>query len=336
MNVDIFKFVHFKSVLGGILSVIPESKTFDAVPVESNAIVHAMLNIMNRFYTKHTSTIFITEQSLSLALKSGSKPLEIAGELIRIASQQAAVTYVIDNNVIFAHRRYNRLFNIFFIDSYESFRWANGLEFDLAGILIKVFSNFNLFFSFRNIFVDMTSENFDFAGFYTIVLTEHNENRQEIIRKIFQDCWSLYITNANLLIPTEDYETILLFTYFPFTSEQCEGVEPVIYDFFENNTFLANAPIFPDKFRNFHKCPLKISTYNFAPFMILEPQPNGSYFIDGIEGTMFRFMSQRLNFTPVIVPSTTNILRKITNSSNTEIPNSTLRRSLDVVKKNGI
>lgn len=178
----------------------------------------------------------------------------------------------------------------------------------------------------------MTSDIFDYGGFYTIVLTEHNENGQETIRKIFEDCWSHYITNANLLIPTSDYETILLYTYFPFTSERCEGVEPVIHDFFKNDTFIVNASIFPNKFRNFHKCPLKIATYDFAPFMILEPQPNGTYFIDGIEGAMLRFMSNRLNFTPVVIISATNILRQITNTSNTEILNSTHRRSLDVVE----
>lgn len=44
-------------------------------------------------------------------------------------------------------------------------------------------------------------------------------------------------------------------------------------------------------------------------------------------------MSQRMNFTPVVFLSTTNIVRNITaNTSNTEISNSTLRRSLDVVK----
>lgn len=48
---------------------------------------------------------------------------------------------------------------------------------------------------------------------------------------------------------------------------------------------------------------------------------------------MITFMSQRMNFTPVVFLSTTNIVRNITtNTSNTEISNSTLRRSLDVVK----
>lgn len=140
----------------------------------------------------------------------------------------------------------------------------------------------------------MTADNFDFAGFFTIVLTEYIENRQQIVRQIFEDCWSLYIANAHILIPTEDYEMILLYTYFPFTPEQCEGAEPVIYDFFRNNTFILNSILFPDKFANFYKCPLIIATYDLAPFVKLDQRPDGSYNISGIEGVSFLFRKNKI------------------------------------------
>lgn len=199
-------------------------------------------------------------------------------------------------------------------------------------ILIECKLKYAFFHLLRHIFSKMTRDNFDFSGFFTIVFTEHNESCEEIIRKIFKDCWSLYIANANILIPTEDYETVLMYTYIPFKPNRCEHVDPVIQDYFENDTFALNTPIFPNKFTNFFKCPLFASLYNFAPFVMLHPQPDGLHYIDGIEGSLLQFMSQRLNFTTIVVPSTTNVLKNITNSSNTEIPNSTLRRSLDVVK----
>lgn len=105
----------------------------------------------------------------------------------------------------------------------------------------------------------MSVNAYDYTGFYTIVLQNAT---QAIIRKIFEDCWKLYIANVNILVPTEGHKTILSYTFFPFTPDECEGVRPTIHNYFRNNTFLLNAPIFPDKFRNFFKCPLKIATHN--------------------------------------------------------------------------
>lgn len=76
---------------------------------------------MNRFYTKQTTTIFITVRSTE-TVKNGWKPMEIAGEIIRIGSNHTSVTYVIENNATFVFPRYLRTFNVLLIDSFESFR----------------------------------------------------------------------------------------------------------------------------------------------------------------------------------------------------------------------
>lgn len=176
----------------------------------------------------------------------------------------------------------------------------------------------------------MTVDTYEYVGYYTVVLTQHYTDAQETIRKILGDCWSLYIANAIVLAPSEDYQIVYIFTYFPYTPEHCEHVEPVINDYFVNGSCTRNATIFPDKLQNLHKCPLKMSLYDFPPFMMLKPLPNESYYIDGIEGTIIRVLSQRLNFTPIVLLSTTNLLRNIT-KSNTELQ-SKYPRSLDLVK----
>lgn len=89
--------------------------------------------------------------------------------------------------------------------------------------------------------------------------------------------------NVVILIPTEDYETILMYTFFPYTPGHCECVEPIVYDHFENGTFVRNAPIFPEKFNNLFRCPLKIATYSYPPYVMLTERSNDTY-IDGIEG----------------------------------------------------
>lgn len=175
----------------------------------------------------------------------------------------------------------------------------------------------------------MTADTFDYSGFYTIILTEHTDDCQETITKILADCWTHYITNVNVLTPTEDYETILLYTYFPYTSEYCELVRPIVHDFFENDTFLSDAELFPDKFQNFYQCPLLMSTYNFPPFMILN-KTNGTYCTDGLEGKIFRTMAKRLNFTPITIKSSHNMFGNVTDRRN---DSNKLRRSLEMVNE---
>lgn len=192
--------------------------------------------------------------------------------------------------------------------------------------------NFHLGCLYRDIFAAMTTATYDFAGFYMVIMTKHSEDCHQIVRKIFQDLWTLHIANAILLIPTEDYDTILLYTFFPFNPSKCETVEPVVFDYYENRTFAINASLFPKKFQNFYKCPLKISTYHLPPYMILEETMNNLYEMDGIEGKMIKLMSQRLNFTPIVLLSSTNTLRKVENVS-TAVYAPKLKRSLDLVNK---
>lgn len=179
----------------------------------------------------------------------------------------------------------------------------------------------------------MTTATYDFAGFYTIVLTKRYANSDETIRKIFEDCWSLYIANANLLIPAEDYETILLYTFFPFTPSKCERVEPVIHDYFKGYKFALDAPIFPDKFHNFYKCPLQIATHHIAPYMTLKLQPNGSYEMGGIEGRMLKLMSTHLNFTPELLLTNHKSANNNANDSVTGLPSTRPEISLKMVCK---
>lgn len=181
----------------------------------------------------------------------------------------------------------------------------------------------------------MTTETMNDVRFYTIVLTEYIVNGLEIIRKILSDFWSLHIANVVILTPCKYYKKVFLYTFFPYTPDHCEFVEPIMIDYFENGSFVNEhtVPVFAEKFTNFHECPLKLSTYNFTPFVFLMPQPNGSYYIDGIEGAIIRVLSQRLNFTVNVLLSRTNVLKNITNSSTVGNTKSKLPRSLELVRK---
>lgn len=76
------------------------------------------------------------------------------------------------------------------------------------------------------------------------------------------------MANVIVLAPTSTDDSILMYTFFPYTAEHCENVLPIVYNEF-NGTFIQNVPIFPEKFQNLFRCPLKVATYNFPPFVML-------------------------------------------------------------------
>lgn len=105
--------------------MIPVSSTIAPINQPySHAIVNALENIMNRFYSKWTSTVFITQQSSLTIARNGylTRPNEIAGEMMRVGSNHGfSVAYVIENCTQ-KNWSYHRFYNIFLVDSYDSFR----------------------------------------------------------------------------------------------------------------------------------------------------------------------------------------------------------------------
>lgn len=147
----------------------------------------------------------------------------------------------------------------------------------------------------------MTSYKFNFNGYFIIALTNPSEDSQNTIKKILSCCWKLYIANVVILIPTQNYDKILLYTFFPYSEEHCEQVKPILYNYFQNNSFELSLPHFPQKFMNFHQCPLLFSTNHNPPYMILSDGVNGTNYPDGIESIFLRELSKRLNFDTVVL-----------------------------------
>lgn len=136
----------------------------------------------------------------------------------------------------------------------------------------------------------------------------------------------------NILAIGNNNLTANLYTYYPFGATYCEEANPVIQDEFVNNSFTMSAmnDLFPEKYQNFYDCPIHIATYTFAPYMILQRMPNGSYRTDGIDGIIFRVIAQRLNFRPIIILGGFNVMNKLTSKNITD----KLRPTLQIVNKN--
>lgn len=128
---------------------------------------------------------------------------------------------------------------------------------------------------------------------------------------VLEDCWSIYITNVIVLATIEIKTRTAIYTYFPYTIYHCESVAPIILNYFIHSSFLYETDFFPSKLQNLYKCPLRVATIEEIPYMFLIPNKNGSIYTDGIDGILFRVLSQRLNFTPVLmIPSEEEILKE--------------------------
>lgn len=146
----------------------------------------------------------------------------------------------------------------------------------------------------------MNEDIFDFTGLYLIVLTEMMPDRQLVMYKILRDCWALNIANVNVLTPSDATTKAVMYTFFPYTRFHCNRVEPVVQNYYTNGTVFYQKKAFENKFRNFHKCNVMISTCDLRPFMIITENEDGSFSLGGVEGRLLDVFSKLMNYTPVI------------------------------------
>lgn len=134
------------------------------------------------------------------------------------------------------------------------------------------------------------------AGYYTIVLTERTKEPHELVKSIFTDLWSLHIINVNILLFENVESGSSVFTFFPYAENYCDEVRPVLWDYFIDGHFTLKKEIFATKLDNFYAPPDVILTH-FS-------NETTSPYMAGIEGILFRVLSRKLNFRPVINSAT--------------------------------
>lgn len=151
---------------------------------------------------------------------------------------------------------------------------------------------------FRHFHGGATIKTIHFGGYFTIILTEHIERVD--IAAIFRDCWKHHMVNVNVMSWDEVDNQVNVFTYFPFSLDSCEQIEPVLLMTISNETIFSDRDLFRNKLKNFHGCPLWLSTYTVPPYMILHEMGNGVYKAKGIEGNLYRELGKSLNFRPMV------------------------------------
>lgn len=159
--------------------------------------------------------------------------------------------------------------------------------------------------SFDLIFVKINIKQWRVQGNYIIAITRYAEDIYACMMQVFGDFWSKHIFNVVIMFPTQAQNEVLLYTFYPFSAFYCERAIPIQLNQYRGNKFLNKIDYFPEKLNNFHNCNLSVATHTIAPFMMYnKDNETGAVTVDGIEGTLLRVLSQRLNFNvdPYISP----------------------------------
>lgn len=93
-----------------------------------------------------------------------------------------------------------------------------------------------------------------------------------------------------------------VYSFFPFRPQRCEIIEPTVIAVYQRRIgFPVGTNLFPPKYRNMHRCGLRIATYEFPPFTIYEYDLYGGLHLRGIDGHVLRNLAHRMNFTRHII-----------------------------------
>lgn len=89
-----------------------------------------------------------------------------------------------------------------------------------------------------------------------------------------------------------------MLTFYPFSSDGCSNFKPVSINKFSsgNHSWLYNQKVFPQKMKNFYKCPIKVSTYEYPPNVMIEKLKNQSFVFKGYEIEILNGLADILNF----------------------------------------
>lgn len=264
--------------VGTVLS--KKSWTNFRIPDYDDVLVKATCNVINNFFASATSKISFFRES---------KDQE---------------THIFDSGFINEVLYNVHLETLVQLEDYKALRnYSDDCGAELTSCNIEhPRREYNLFFindyaTFRKIYEKMNPEEFSYPGYYLIVLTKFKNKFGIDVSTIFEDMWSEGILNANILLkPDESNREVQMLTYNPFQYSSCGSPRAFVINFFRNESFIWKGLYFQEKDKNLHSCPLVITTFKSPPYMMIEEMPDGSFFTDGVDGTILRVLSQKMNF----------------------------------------
>ena len=116
-----------------------------------------------------------------------------------------------------------------------------------------------------------------------------------ILVKMFESFLAHAIFDVNVLIFNE--ESVVMVSFIPFQDNECRNASPVIINVYnEAKREWLDDNIFPNKLKNFHRCPLSISTLEYPPAVMKKILNNGSAHYYGCDIEVLHGLSSAMNF----------------------------------------
>ncbi|XP_055910417.1 uncharacterized protein LOC129944778 [Eupeodes corollae] len=243
-------------------------------------IADSLIYVIEKFIKPKSASFFL------LMANERSNTIEFYSDLLRLlfGKQRLNIkTHIVLNGKSVGPTIYGeRLYNIMLIDSWQAF-----LKIDPAS---KV-------------------QNYDINEFYHIFLKTDDQYVFDDMQIIFDYCWKNYIINVNIQVQKSSGE-IIIYSYFPFAKTHCRKVIPVEINRFENGK-MRNKQMFPPKLQDLFDCPLRVATYDIAPYLTLDLTKKGRDIIGGFEGKLLNQLSLKMNFDIEVVVPPKNELRGV-------------------------
>ncbi|XP_022231103.2 LOW QUALITY PROTEIN: uncharacterized protein LOC111080038 [Drosophila obscura] len=143
---------------------------------------------------------------------------------------------------------------------------------------------------------NITEDNADFDDpeYYFIFLQTRDHLIPMELRLILDHCLEHYWLHCNVMVQTAQVD-VLVYSYFPYTSEHCQAAQPVQVNHFDGQR-MVNATMFPEKLHQLHGCPISVLTWNQPPFVELT-WAEGRLRASGFEFQLVEHLARLLNFT---------------------------------------
>ncbi|XP_068159451.1 uncharacterized protein Ir7f isoform X1 [Drosophila tropicalis] len=140
---------------------------------------------------------------------------------------------------------------------------------------------------------------YDDHEYYFIFLQTRDRFIPQEMQLIMDHCLANYWLNCNVMVQTAQVD-IVVYSYYPFTEDHCQKAIPVQINRFDGHRMI-NEPMFPDKLRQLHGCPLTLLTWNVPPFVYLNfDHETNQLMASGFEIQLMEQLADWMNFSIVI------------------------------------
>lgn len=133
-------------------------------------------------------------------------------------------------------------------------------------------------------------------------MTRRTQNITQHLDEVFQILWKNGLIDSHVLIQVEK-KSWALYTFLPYQSDCFALTHLKLITFTPFNISgamtLSFQSLYPQKLKNFHKCPLYVATTIANPFIIFHNTSNGMDRFEGIDVLIIEQISRVLNFTIV-------------------------------------